>query len=485
MTGEFTLALDPTKPLDAVTKQYVDAKYVASIAQYLPLVGGTMQGPLILAHDPSAVLEAATKQYVDSHTPPNGASLVIGDTAPTTPVPGTLWWDSIGGQLYVWYQDVNSSQWVVANSQPKGVSATVSDVPPASAGNGQLWWDSTAAQLYLRYQDQNSAQWVLANSLASDVAAVVAPAFNAVGRNLLHNPLFNVAQRGVGPWTAFGYTLDRWEIYMASDTDSITQVVLTDADRAAVGDEAAICCVQNVFTGNAAAAAQSTLYQPTESVRRLGGKTVTASFWAKAAAGTPKLGVSIDQYFGTGGSPSAGVNGNGQAVTLSTTWARYSVTIAIASTSGKVVGTNNNDFTGLNFWYSSGATNASRAGNIGVQSGTIQLWGIQLEIGTQATPLEKPDPQQDLAKCQRFYQTGVVNIGGYNAAGSGVSLVLPFPVQMRAQPTITPSFTTQINCGSSGIGSADTTGFGYYVHTNTTALGAVALGGTFTASADL
>lgn len=46
----------------------------------------------------------------------------------------------------------------------------------------------------------------------------------------------------------------------------------------------------------------------------------------------------------------------------------------------------------------------ARAGLIGVQSYTLQLWGVQLEIGSVATALEMPDPQQDLAKCQRFYQ---------------------------------------------------------------------------------
>ena len=28
--------------------------------------------------------------------------------------PGQLWWDSVGGQLYVWYTDPNTAQWVVA-----------------------------------------------------------------------------------------------------------------------------------------------------------------------------------------------------------------------------------------------------------------------------------------------------------------------------------------------------------------------------------
>jgi hypothetical protein len=59
--------------------------------------------------------------------------------------------------------------------------------------------------------------------------------------------------------------------------------------------------------------------------------------------------------------------------------------------SGKTLGSNNDSFTGLEFFYSSGATNNAIAGNIGVQSGTINIWGVQLEIGSIATQLEKRD----------------------------------------------------------------------------------------------
>jgi hypothetical protein len=47
---------------------------------------------------------------------PSGPPVTIGDTPPSSPAVGALWWDSVGGQLYVWYSDANSSQWVVANN---------------------------------------------------------------------------------------------------------------------------------------------------------------------------------------------------------------------------------------------------------------------------------------------------------------------------------------------------------------------------------
>jgi hypothetical protein len=69
LTGSLTLASDPTTPLGAATKQYVDGKIVtvnANFANYLPLAGGTLAGMLTLSADPTTALHAATKEYVDN-----------------------------------------------------------------------------------------------------------------------------------------------------------------------------------------------------------------------------------------------------------------------------------------------------------------------------------------------------------------------------------------------------------------------------------
>ena len=48
-----------------------------------------------------------------------GASITVSDTPPPNPTQGALWWESVNGQMYVFYTDVNSSQWV-ADHQPDG-----------------------------------------------------------------------------------------------------------------------------------------------------------------------------------------------------------------------------------------------------------------------------------------------------------------------------------------------------------------------------
>jgi hypothetical protein len=381
-----------------------------------------------------------------------------------------------GLPVYRW----DGTKWTTTGAN--SVYVYVADAPP-SAPDSSLWWESDSGVLYLRYNDGDSSQWVAVTPVANPPAPVLD---NDVGRNLLHNSLFNIQQRGAGPWTSPIYTADRWLINFATDSVSISLTALTDADRAAIGDEAATTAWQNVFTGNAAAGAFEFAMQRVEGVRRLGGKIVTISFWAKAASGAPKIGVNLNQVFGTGGSPSAAlwVLATGVSVPISTSWARYSATIAMPSTSGKTLGSNGDDYTGLGLWFSSGATSNANAGNIGVQSGTIQIWGIQLEVGTVATPLEKPDPQQDLAKCQRFYQivSPFIN-SSYGNAGQLGYFSTGLPVPMRANPSLVFSGTNYANASALAVWTSGVASIGFQV--NVTATGFYYCFFTVTASADL
>jgi C1q domain len=83
MTGLLTLSTDPTLPLHAATKQYVDAKPSGGIpeapintlvygrqdaawARSVAVAGDIMTGLLTLSADPTSPLHAATKQYIDN-----------------------------------------------------------------------------------------------------------------------------------------------------------------------------------------------------------------------------------------------------------------------------------------------------------------------------------------------------------------------------------------------------------------------------------
>jgi hypothetical protein len=396
---------------------------------------------------------------------------------PNSPTLGQIF--SAAGANWRW----DGVKWVYYSAG--GSSITVSDTPPVSPTAGSMWWDCVGGQLYIWYDDPSAdpGQWVAATNSPGPVGPQGVPGT----RNLLHNSMFNVAQRGAGAFVTSGvYTADRWQMVLSVSSLSITVVALADADRTGIGDEAAVSSLQSVVGGTAGAGDLAFFVQSIEGVRRTAAKTVTLSFYAKANAGTPKVGLNWAQGFGTGGSPSAQVNGSAQAVTLSTSWVRYTATFAIPSAAGKTLGTAANDSLAIYFWLSSGATNNTLAGGIGVQSFTLQIWGVQLEIGSVATALEKPDPRYDLANCQRFYQTVVCGARNYfSATPSSVSAPSSWPT-MRATPT-TALVTAGINANTGGtytLNAAYPNG-GYFNFVGSTTGDSYALNYLFSLSADL
>jgi hypothetical protein len=283
---------------------------------------------------------------------------------------------------------------------------------------------------------------------------------NAVGRNQLHNGLFNVQQRGLGPWSANTYTADRWiNGFSTTGGSCSSQIYPMGAGSAGFASEEACQYVwQGLHTAGTGAGDYFILRQFMENVRRFSGKTMTVSFWAWCASGTPKVCVECAQQFGSGGSPSTGVLAIGMTpITISTTPTRYSVTFTIPSVFGKIFGTTTGtDFFEVNFWMSAGATySASRAGGIGFQSNTFAFWGIQFEFGSVMTPLEKLDYQIDFANCQRFFQvvTGAI-VATYGGAAAAVYGEVYLPTQMRIIPTIAFPSINYSNCSALTLNAA-------------------------------
>lgn len=124
MTGSLILAWDPTVPLEAATKGYVDGTVQSATLGFLHLSGGTMVGPLILASDPTGAMQAATKEYVDA----NSSLAVVADAPLPNPTQGRLWFDSVSAQLFIYYDDGESAQWVQANAT--GAEGSPGGVPP-------------------------------------------------------------------------------------------------------------------------------------------------------------------------------------------------------------------------------------------------------------------------------------------------------------------------------------------------------------------
>lgn len=261
-------------------------------------------------------------------------------------------------------------------------------------------------------------------------------------RNSIINGDFRINQRAFTSITASDtYGFDRWAFQASGGTSTMTPQTFTVGSPAATGYESANFC-RLATSGQTLTGHYSILYQKIEDVRTFANSTVTISFWAKAASGGPKIAVEFGQVFGTGGSPSASVNTYAGQTPIGTSWGRYSITATVPSISGKTIGTTaNTSCLGINFWVSAGSTFNSRTGSIGLQNNTFDIWGVQIERGSVATPFEQRPIQQELALCQRYYwrhtgfSSGPYFGGGTSDASSGIYITVQHPVPMRVPPT--------------------------------------------------
>jgi hypothetical protein len=265
----------------------------------------------------------------------------------------------------------------------------------------------------------------------------------AAGKNKIINGDFRINQRAfTSTTTALTYGFDRWRINNAGSFTATYSAQTFIPGTAPVSGYEGINFARVASTANSGAGDYCVFAQLMEDVRTCAGQTVTVSFWAKAASGTPKVGVELAQNFGSGGSLQ--VNGTGQAVTISTSWARYSVTIAVPSVSGKTIGTGS--YIELNLWTVSGSTYATRSGSVGNQTATIDFWGVQVEQGSTATAFQTATGiiQGELAACYRYFQR-IQDPGGIDgyvctalAYGSTAAYgVMQFIAPFRSNPTTT------------------------------------------------
>lgn len=180
--------------------------------------------------------------------------------------------------------------------------------------------------------------------------------------------------------------------------------------------------------------------QRIEDVRTLAGKMVTLTFYAKADA-AKNIAVSLDQSFGSGGSPSLLVAGAGTTCALTTSWRRFDIVTTLGSLTGKTLGSNDDDYVGVNFWFDAGSSFDDRTGSLGQQSGTFDIARVSLDEGDtlyESDPFEPRHIAHELIMCQRYFESIPrldLHVGGTPA--STRSIVYPFQVRKRAAPTVT------------------------------------------------
>ena len=182
-------------------------------------------------------------------------------------------------------------------------------------------------------------------------------------------------------------------------------------------------------------------------------RAFTLSFYAKSNASRA---IATEINF------SNGTNKNASKLhTIGTSWARYTFTIPAASSTQ--IDNDNSLECSVNFWlhagatYSSGTmsatlgaiTNANRAVGIGSifasTDNEIEITGIQLEVGSQATPFEHRSFGEELDLCQRYYaekNDGSTLQSFQISGGTEEQFYVYFPKFMRANPTVSKTVSS-------------------------------------------
>jgi hypothetical protein len=171
------------------------------------------------------------------------------------------------------------------------------------------------------------------------------------GKNKIINGDMNIWQRGTTVTDPAGGTFLADRFYISYDGTAPTS--RTYSQQTFALGTAPVAGYEGKFFARVAVTTKGSntrtgLIQSMESVRTFAGQTVTISFWAKCDSARTGS-IVVIQNFGTGGSPSSSVTVTDSAVSYSSSWARYSLTVAIPSIAGKTLGTAGNDYLSIQF----------------------------------------------------------------------------------------------------------------------------------------
>jgi hypothetical protein len=252
----------------------------------------------------------------------------------------------------------------------------------------------------------------------------------AAGKNKIINGDYGVWQRGTSftPSAAWNYNADRFAMY--SNGTGTTPVVSRQTFTAGTAPVAGYEGTYFWRYSQAAAGSSNTInwkQQRIEDVRQFAGQTVTLSFWGKADA-SRTVACNLSQNFGSGGSADVSVGSQNNSFT--TSWQRFTFTVAVPSVASKTIGTSSFLIVEWNF-------------PTGVAQ-TIDIWGVQLEAASTVSNFQTATGtiQGELAACQRYYYRagGDAPFQRYStgfASSTTVSIQdAILPVTMRTVPSL-------------------------------------------------
>ena len=355
----------------------------------------------------------------------------------------------------------DGAKWTLGPSTPNLI--TVSDTPPPNPSQGALWWESVNGQMYVFYNDGSSSQWVpTTNQMGGGYATTAYVDAARLGDNRIINGDMRIDQRNNGAaGTASGYTIDRWQ-YISNQASKFNW------GRAPSG----VSFGFPYYLSCTSAGAYTALAADGFRVEQVIEADMVSDFaWGTPNAQPVTLSFLINSTL-TGTFSGAIANAPNPAtrsypftfnIPVINTWTKIAVTIP-GDIAGTWVMSGNAASVFLRFDLGSGANfrgppNAWASGNYIGATGAVSvvstnaagfyLTGVKLEIGSIATPYNRQSLAKSMADCQRYYQTAIFSIGGYSPATAvTVSSAVTLSTWMRATPTVTPNETANTGMGT-------------------------------------
>ena len=296
-------------------------------------------------------------------------------------------------------------------------------------------------------------------------------------RNLAYNGAMQLAQRGtsISGITSSVYTLDRVKIFMSgAGTYTVSQSTDTPSGQ---GFHYSLK-LDNTTSDNYGTAGDyvmlrlNSLEQQDVMKLNYGGSSaekVTVSFWAKFSY-ADTWNIALINHVAQ--------RSNFKPFTISSanTWQKIELTFDGDTNSGDGFGTSTALGLSIDLWLGAGSSYSGSSATAGVWdersnhftslgaastdfgSSTdheMYITGLQLEIGEQATPFEHRSFGEELALCQRYFETGQVESAASFITSTVVLGTMFFQTTKRAAPTIayTTDFTLYVEASTPSLSS--------------------------------
>jgi len=315
---------------------------------------------------------------------------------------------------------------------------------------------------------KNTAATSNAITLASDGTCTAKVTNNLSNRRLTINGAFNVAQRGTSSTSADYATVDRFALKTAGTDEAPTQAqhALTSSDAGPweKGFRNSYHITNGNQTSGAGASDNISIRHRIEAqvIGQSGwdytsaSSYITLSFWVKSSVAQTMY-VLIQTADGTW-------QNYPHPFSATTSWSKIS--FSIPGNSNIQIDNNNAEGLDIRFvpFYGTGNTDNGVADDTWAAGGsnqmkdmtstwyttndaTFEITGVQLEVGDTATEFEHMSYGDELARCQRYYQTVPDDVlsSGYGSANGYSRGSHIFVQTMRTTPTVTITETSSGN----------------------------------------